>query len=110
VVYDQFIGLMALGKPARILLAFAVIMPAGFLMGMCFPMGVQIARRFHELLVPWGWGVNGAFSVFASILSIVLSIALGFKASLATGTACYAVALFIILTFVRAESRGVSPP
>lgn len=108
VVYDQFIGLMALGKAARILLVIAVMMPVGFLMGMCFPMGVQIARRFHESLVPWGWGVNGAFSVFASILSIVLAIALGFKTSLALGTACYSVALFIILTLVRPESRGLA--
>lgn len=95
-VYDLFIGLMWLGKTWRIALAVAVLLPPGFLMGMMFPMGIQIARRAHERLVPWGWGVNGAFSVFASVCSLVISLNLGLKAGLALGTLCYLAALGVI--------------
>jgi hypothetical protein len=49
--------------------------------------------------------VNGAFSVFASVLSIVLAIAMGLKATLALGIACYTVALVIVWTLARAEPR-----
>ena len=43
-------------------------------------------------------GVNGAFSVFASILSIVLALAIGFRAAMLVGVACYAVAFVLIRT------------
>lgn len=96
-IYDMFIGLMWLTKAQRILLAVATIFPPAFLMGMCFPMGIQIARRFHEHLVPWSWGVNGAFSVFASICSLILALNFGLKQTMAIGLVCYMVALLIVL-------------
>jgi hypothetical protein len=99
VAYDQLIDWMWLDKVARIAISVAMIAPAAFLMGMCFPMGIQIVRRFHESLVPWGWGVNGAFSVFASVFSIVVALAAGFKAGMLLGVACYAVAFAIVRTF-----------
>ena len=101
VVYDQFIELMWLGKSGRILVSVVTIAPVGFLMGMCFPMGIQIVRRFHATLVPWGWGVNGAFSVFASVFSIVLAVSAGFKAGMFVGIGCYAVALLITASLAR---------
>lgn len=98
VVYDGFIELMALDQRARIALSVVAVALPGFLMGMCFPMGIQIVRRLHANLVPWGWGVNGAFSVFASVLSIVLALVLGFRATLLVGTACYVVAYLLVRT------------
>ena len=92
-------------KFARIVVTILVIAPAGFLMGMCFPMGIQIVRHFHASLVPWGWGVNGAFSVFASILSIVIALALGFRAAMLVGIACYGVAYVLIRTMPDVPSR-----
>lgn len=104
VVYDQFIELMWLGRTARIALAVVTIAPLGFLMGMCFPLGVQIVRRFHPTLVPWGWGVNGAFSVFASVFSIVIALVAGFKAAILIGIACYAIA-FGLISGLASEAR-----
>ena len=40
-----------------------------------------------------GWGVNGAASVCASVLAVVIAIGAGISAAFWTGTACYAVAL-----------------
>ena len=58
VIYDAFTKFMWLAKPLRIALAVFTIMPLGFLMGMCFPGGIQIVRNIQGRLVPWGWGVN----------------------------------------------------
>jgi hypothetical protein len=107
-VYDLFIGLMSISKPMRIVLAVLTIAPLGFLLGMCFPMGIQIAIRFNRTLVPWAWGVNGAFSVFGSILSIVLALNLGFKATLIGGAVCYTVAWIIISTMIKIDSQALS--
>ena len=95
-VFDLFIELMPLPKLQRILLAIAVMLPPGFIMGMAFPMGIPIARRAHPHLVPWGWGVNGAFSVFASLFSLFISLNFGLKTVLSIGVLCYAFALVII--------------
>jgi len=114
-MYDQFISLMWLDRFRRILLAVAVIFPMGFLLGMCFPMGIRIARAFHEHLVPWGWGVNGVFSVFASVLSLVIALNFGLKAALLIGLGCYAAAFLVILSLSpapavsTAEGRAAPP-
>jgi hypothetical protein len=96
VVYDQFIELMALPRMTRVLLSVASVATIGILMGMCFPMGIQIARGYHNRLIPWAWGVNGAFSVFASSLSIVLALNFGLKAVFGIGLMCYMVAWMIV--------------
>lgn len=102
VAYDLFIDLMWLDKPQRFFIAVATIVPPGFLMGMCFPMGMQIVQRFHSHLVPWGWGVNGAASVFASALSLVLALNIGLKATLFTGVVCYMIGLGVIASLRKA--------
>ncbi len=98
-LYDSFTTFMWLSKPIRILIAVVFIIPPGFFMGMCFPMGIQIVRRFHKHLVPWAWAVNGAFSVFASIFSLVIALNFGFKAMMGIGLAFYGVAYIVIYTF-----------
>lgn len=111
VVYDQFIDLMWLSRSLRVLLAVAVVGVPGFLMGMCFPIGIQIARRRNPILVPWGWGVNGAFSVLAPILAIALSLNFGLKLTLTSGGLCYAAACGIVLAWRRGAggSDGEEP-
>ncbi len=97
-LYDSFTAFMWLSKPIRILTSVVLIIPPGFFMGMCFPMGIQIVRKFHEHLVPWAWGVNGAFSVFASIFSLVIALNFGFKAMMGVGLAFYGMAYVVIYT------------
>lgn len=100
-LYDSFTAFMWLSKPVRILISVVLIIPPGFFMGMCFPMGIQIIRKFHEHLVPWAWGVNGAFSVFASIFSLVIALNFGFKAMMGVGLAFYGVASIVIYTLQK---------
>ena len=58
---------------------------------MMFPLGMRAARE-QARLTPWLWSINGASSVFGSVLAIVLALELGITVSYWTGTASYLVA------------------
>jgi hypothetical protein len=51
------------------------------------------AMREKPSLAPWLWGINGAASVCASVLAVVIALAAGISAAFWMGAACYAVAL-----------------
>jgi hypothetical protein len=80
----------------RIAVALLLLMPAGVFMGMCFPMGMKLAAGARGEIAPWLWGVNGAMSVVASVLSVVIAMSFGIAASWWTGVACYALALLAV--------------
>jgi hypothetical protein len=71
-------------------------MPAGLFMGMCFPLGMKAAANSKADITPWLWGINGAMSVVASVLSVVIAMSFGIAISWWTGVACYALALLAI--------------
>jgi predicted membrane-bound spermidine synthase len=78
--------------PARIAVAGALLSVIGIFMGMAFPLGMRLAMRAHPHLTPWLWGVNGAMSVLASVLAVVIAMAWGISNSFWTGVASYVVA------------------
>jgi hypothetical protein len=47
-------------------------------------------------LQSWFWGVNGATSVFGSVLGVVISIEIGITAAFWTGVACYVLCMVLI--------------
>ncbi len=83
--------------PIRIGIALLLLMPAGFFMGMCFPMGMKVAAARQADLSAWLWGINGAMSVVASVLAVVIAMSYGISASWWTGVACYGLALVAIV-------------
>ncbi len=80
---------LALPLWGRLLISVAALAPPGLLMGVGLPKGVALLERRAPELIPWGWGVNGAASVVASILAALLALSFGFTAVLALGAACY---------------------
>ena len=74
------------GLAVRTLAVIAFAGPLAMLLGMCFPMGVRLIEQrgsvpAHEVgltprdsIVAWAWGVNGAFSVLASIVAVAISM------------------------------------
>jgi spermidine synthase len=78
--------------PLRILVGVGILFPLGFLLGMAFPLGMKSASEHEPNLTPWLWGINGATSVCASVLAVVISLYAGISAAFWTGMACYAVA------------------
>ena len=77
----------------RIAAAVALLFPAGFFMGMAFPIGMKLAAERAELLAPWLWGVNGATSVCASVLAVIIALDQGISVAYWTGVAFYVLCL-----------------
>jgi hypothetical protein len=80
---------------ARLPLSFLVMMPAGFLMGIPFPMGMRALGRRNHALIPWAWAVNGCFSVLAPVLAVMLAMAWGFSLVFLLGAAMYGLAFVV---------------
>jgi len=88
------------GTPLRILLSIAVLAPAGFVMGTMFPVGMLLSAR-HRLLQPWFWGINGATSVFASVIGVVISMLFGISTTFWCGFASYVLCVPIAIVLAR---------
>jgi hypothetical protein len=86
---------------ARIALSVAAIFPVGFLLGFPFPAGLRAAHAIRSSLVPWAWAVNGAASVAAPALAMLISMRFGFSAALYIGAGAYTAATILLLTFER---------
>jgi len=75
--------------PVKIILAFLIIIPTGFSLGMLFPQGLKIVGRQNNDLVPLAWGLNGYMSVVGSALSVYLSSLFGFNCLILIGAILY---------------------
>ena len=96
VTYD----LKASGVTIRILASVALLAPAGFCMGMMFPTGMILSRRFQDQQA-WFWGINGATSVFASVLGMAISMEYGIAQAYWAGVASYALCLLLVMRQTR---------
>jgi hypothetical protein len=77
----------------RALLSLALVVPCGFLMGFCFPVGLRwLAQLKQEENLPWMWALNGAASSLGSFVAIVISMETTIATCLLTGAACYLLA------------------
>jgi hypothetical protein len=83
----------AASTPIRIAISVAILAPLGFFMGMAFPIGMARALREKPALAPWLWAINGAASVCASVLAVVIALGAGISVAFWVGAACYALAL-----------------
>jgi hypothetical protein len=92
--------------PVRIVTAGSILFCLGLLMGMAFPLGMRLAAPRAAVLTPWLWGINGAASVFASVLGVAIALTAGISAAFWTGLACYAVSATSFLWLSRSRSPG----
>jgi hypothetical protein len=83
-------------RPARLALAALLLIPAGAMMGVPLPAGVRILADRQPALVPWAWGINGAFSVVGATLAVFVAMNWGFAATLVAGAAVYGLAALFI--------------
>jgi hypothetical protein len=87
--------LLGLGFPLRVAISLVFITPAGFVLGIFFPLGIRTLEANAPALIPWGWAINGFLSVFASLLAIVLAMQVGFTGVLLLAAAVYAAGLLL---------------
>ena len=89
----------------RILVAVAMIFPLGIFMGMAFPIGMKLAARKSLAITPWLWGINGATSVCASVISVVIALFISITASFWVGFFCYVAAFAAFLWARQTKAR-----
>jgi hypothetical protein len=99
---------VTLGWPfaGRVLLSIALLVPAGFLMGFGFPMGMI---RFGDAAKPWFWAMNGAFSVLGSVSSLALAMLWGHTAVGYAGATGYVAALLLFRGAPLTGRAGPAP-
>ena len=85
----------------RVAISVTALVLAGVMMGMPFPMGMA---NFDDRDRSWYWAVNGATSVLASVLAIVIALVAGFPAVLGCAIAIYLLAAVALP--VRADAAA----
>ncbi len=93
-----FDSLLSQTLPARILISFLLLTPAGTLMGMPFPLGI---KNIDNKLIPWAFCANACASVIASVLAAVIAISMGFYAALTVAAVAYLAAYVIIRNNIK---------
>jgi hypothetical protein len=73
----------------RVTISVTLLTLAGAMMGMPFPLGMA---KFDDRDRSWYWAINGATSVLASVLALVIALLAGFAVVLGCAVASYLVA------------------
>jgi hypothetical protein len=79
--------------PSRIVVAVALLAPLAMAMGMPFAIGMRAASARAGTPTAFLWGINGAASVCASVLGVVIAMFLGISAAFWAGGLAYAMAI-----------------
>ena len=79
----------------RIAAAVAILVPAGILLGMALPGGMRMLAARRPEIVPWGWGMNGAFSVVGATLAVFIAMNWGFSTTFMAAAGVYALAALV---------------
>jgi hypothetical protein len=88
----------AVGLPLwlKIVITILLIAPAGFVMGMAFPTGLDQLERWHKPSVRWAWSINAASSVLGSVGALVSAIYTGLLDTMLLGGLFYVGALLVV--------------
>ena len=99
----------------RIALTFALLSPAGLLMGFQFPSITRIAsssfrQRPHSSAddITLLWGVNVIASVIATVITAISSMVIGFSGNFLVGIALYLGALIYAIVAKKGEHKLIS--
>jgi len=92
----EAVMLSTLDQPAWIrgLIVLAAAAPVSLALGLPFPLGlIQVGEG---RMLPWAWGLNGAFSVVATPLANLMSREVGFSSLLMVGAGLYLLAFLAL--------------
>jgi hypothetical protein len=98
---DVFHATTARELSVRISISLAVVIPLGFLLGFAFPTGMKLVEAVDKEPTPWFWGINGATGVLASVLAVMLSMAMGIRVTMLVSSLCYAVLIPVSFRLMR---------
>lgn len=90
-------ALIALPFPARVAVTLALLLPLGLLLGGAMPLGLARLAAREPAALPWAWAVNGAASVVASVLAVIVAITFGYTVVTLAALLCYLAALGLVV-------------
>lgn len=76
----------------RLWVAVGVLVPLGIVLGFGFPLGMRVITRRNPECAQLLWGVNGAASVCAGAVALLIALTVSITATFWTGLVCYVVA------------------
>jgi hypothetical protein len=96
--------------PARIATAVALLAPLALVMGMPFAVGMRAAAGVANAPTAFLWGINGAASVCASVVAVVIALFYGISAAFWTGALMYGLALASMVVISRQATTAQPTP
>jgi hypothetical protein len=87
----------------RMLVAFILMAPLAFAMGIPFPLGLRRFSRVSTGVVPWAWAINGSASVISAALAPLVAASAGFSGLVALAVFCY----LVIAALLPAQGMSV---
>ncbi|HJY63629.1 MAG TPA: class I SAM-dependent methyltransferase [Ignavibacteria bacterium] len=91
----------SLSTIVRIMIAVCMLFPIGLLMGIAFPLGMRLVKTGLEGIKPWLWGINGVTSVYATVITVIISMSWGISASYWTGFLFYVLAAVSVFKIIN---------
>ncbi len=98
---------MAASAAVRILAAALMIFPAGFFMGMPFPLGIMELESKPLGAIAWAWSMNGLFTTIGGVATALLSLSFGFRATLLMTLSAYLAAMVAFGALRRSNRQHV---
>lgn len=89
---DLFDLILAFPLSIRMLLCAGLLLPVGFFLGMPFPLGILSLEGKGPAAIAWAWGMNGLFTVLGGVGTILLTMAVGFNATIWIALGVYVLA------------------
>jgi hypothetical protein len=86
---------VGLPSVSRSVLAAALLLPVGLLLGIPLPAGLSSVAVRARTRIPWLWAINSTTSVLGSVVAILVSIHAGISTTLWVGVTFYVLALFL---------------
>jgi len=89
------------GDAWRFFLAVLMVAPAGFVMGLPFPMGIRILGLERRSSIPLAYAANGSASVIGSAGSLLVGSMIGFSNVFILSGVAYAIAGLLVRSFTE---------
>jgi hypothetical protein len=88
----------------RVAVALMLVMPCGFLMGFCFPVGLRwMSLIKQERNLPWMWALNGAAGTLGTFAAVLISMETSITICVLSAAACYLLAAIAIMGSSRQQ-------
>lgn len=98
------LALLPSPMPLKALSMILIVAPLATALGFPFPLGLSSLGQANAPLLPWAWGLNGAFSVVATPLANLLCVSFGYTLLMLLSLLLY---VLVLMSFPASRDRPV---